>query len=148
MSRHPLTLLRRGLSSSLVRFLLVGGSGELLYLLLFAVGVRAGLSNLVAITVAGGICLVLNAVMHARISFRVSFSRSLLASYGAIQLLCLGVSLGAGALLERLGANATVVGLVTMVLWAGLSFVLTKASYRRSTGAAAALASKQTNQLP
>ncbi|MCX5950438.1 MAG: hypothetical protein NT158_04530 [Cyanobacteria bacterium] len=100
-----------------------------------------------AISLAGGICLVINAVLHARISFRVRFSRSLLAGYGAIQLLCLAVSLGAGALLERLGASATVVGLVTMVLWAGLSFVLTKASYRRS-GAAAGLASRHTNQRP
>jgi putative flippase GtrA len=147
MTNRPWALLRRGLNSSLLRFLLVGGSGELLYLALFALAVRSGLSSLVAISLAGGICLVINALLHARISFRVRFSRSLLASYGAIQLLCLAVSLGAGALLERLGATATVVGVVTMVLWAGLSFVLTKTTYRRS-GGATGLASRHTNQRP
>ena len=147
MTHFPLSLLRKGLNSSLLRFLLVGGSGELLYLALFALAVRAGLSNMVAIILAGGICLIINAVLHARISFRVRFSRALLANYAAIQLFCLTVTLGAAALLERMGAKSMVVGFGTMVLWAVMSFVLTKASYRRS-GGATGLASRHTNQRP
>ena len=41
MSSRPWALLRRGLDSSLLRYLLVGGSGELLYLGLFALAVRS-----------------------------------------------------------------------------------------------------------
>jgi putative flippase GtrA len=105
MSGRSWALLRRGLNSSLLRFLLVGGSGELLYLALFALGVRAGLSTLVAITLAGAICLIFNAVMHAHISFRVRFSRSLLARYGAIQLLGWLLSILAASMLGRLATS-------------------------------------------
>jgi len=116
MTSGPWALLRRGLNSSLLRFLLVGGSGELLYLGLFALAVRSGLSNMVAISLAGGICLVFNAVMHARVSFRVRFSRSLLVSYLAIQSLGLLVSLLTAAMLERLPkpfSSSLVVGLAS-----------------------------------
>ncbi len=150
MTSHPLALLRRGLHSSLLRYLLVGGSGELLYLGLFALAVHSGLSNLVAISLAGAICLVFNAVMHARVSFRVRFSRSLLVQYTAIQSLGLLVSLLTAAMLERMPkpfSSSMVVGLVSYAVWSALSFGLTRAAYRRST-AAAGLASRHTNQRP
>jgi len=108
--------LRRGLDSSLLRFLLVGGSGELLYLGLFALAVRAGLFNMVAISLAGGICLVFNAVMHASVSFQERFSRSLLVRYLAIQSLGMLVSLLTAAMLERLPkpfSSSLVVGLAS-----------------------------------
>ena len=150
MTSRPWALLRRGLDSSLLRYLLVGGSGELLYLGLFALAVRSGLSNMVAISLAGGICLVFNAVMHARVSFRVRFSRSLLVRYIAIQSLGLLVSLLTAAMLERLPrpfSSSLVVGLASYGAWSALSFGLTRAAYRRS-GAAAGLGSRQTSQRP
>jgi putative flippase GtrA len=149
MTNRPLALLRRGLDSSLLRFLLVGGSGELIYLGLFALAVRSGLSNMVAISLAGGFCLIFNAVMHARVSFRVHFSRSLLVRYTAIQALGLLVSLLCAAMLERLPkpfSSTIVVGLVSYAAWSALSFALTRAAYRRS--GAAGLASRHTNQSP
>jgi putative flippase GtrA len=150
MTSRPWALLRRGLDSSLLRYLLVGGSGELLYLGLFALAVRAGLSNMVAISLAGGICLVFNAVMHARVSFRVRFNRYLLVRYLAIQLLGMLVSLLTAALLERLPrpfSSSLVVGLASYGAWSALSFGLTRAAYRRS-GAGARLGSRHTNQRP
>ena len=150
MTSRPWALVRRGLDSSLLRYLLVGGSGELLYLGLFALAVRAGLSNMVAISLAGGICLVFNAVMHARVSFRVRFSRSLFVRYTAIQALGFLVSLLTAAMLERLPnpfSSSLVVGLVSYAAWLGLSFGLTRAAYRRS-GAGAGLGSRHTNQRP
>jgi putative flippase GtrA len=150
MTSGPWALLRRGLDSSLLRYLLVGGSGELLYLGLFALAVRSGLSNMVAISLAGGICLVFNSVMHARVSFRVRFSRSLLVRYIAIQSLGLLVSLLTAAMLERLPrpfSSSLVVGLASYGSWSALSFGLTRAAYRRS-GAGAGLGSRHTNQRP
>ena len=112
-----------------LRFLLVGALGELIYLALFAIASRAGLTTLVAITLAGGICTVLNGFLHARISFRVRFHWSLLRDYLAVQLLCLAMALGAGALLERVGREPAVIAVATLVLWAGASFLLTRWRY-------------------
>lgn len=115
-----------------LRFLLVGALGELIYLALFAMASRAGLDSLVAITLAGVICTVLNGFLHARISFRVRFHWSLLRDYLAVQLLCLALALGAGALMEKVGAKPAVIAVATMVLWSGTSFLLTRWRYRQA----------------
>jgi putative flippase GtrA len=115
-----------------LRFLLVGVLGELIYLALFAIASRAGLGSLTAITLAGAICTVLNGFLHARISFRVRFHWTLLRDYLAVQLLCLGVALGAGALMDRVGAEPSVIAVATMVLWSGASFLLTRWRYRQA----------------
>jgi putative flippase GtrA len=115
-----------------LRFLLVGALGELTYLALFAIASRAGLSSMGAITLAGAICTVLNGFLHARISFRVRFHWTLLRDYLAVQLLCLAVALGAGALMERVGAEPSVIAVATMVLWSGASFLLTRWRYRQA----------------
>lgn len=130
--RHLLTQPRRWLNHTLVRFVLVGGCGEILYLVLFAVASRAGASTLVAITLAGGVCLLLNAVLHARISFRVRFHWRLLRDYLLVQGLCLLLALGLGWLLERVSAPAMLVGVSTLVLWSGLSFLLTRWRFQRA----------------
>ena len=117
---------------SALRFLLVGALGELTYLALFAIASRAGLSTLVAISLAGTICTLLNGFLHARISFRVRFRRTILRDYLAVQLLCLSVALGVGALMERLGSESAVIAVVTWVLWAGASFLLTRWRYRQA----------------
>jgi hypothetical protein len=88
--------------------------------------------------------------MHARVSFRVRFSRSLLVRYLAIQSLGLLVSLLTAAMLERLPrpfSSSLVVGLASYGSWSALSFGLTRAAYRRS-GAGAGLGSRHTNQRP
>lgn len=129
-----------------VRFLLVGGFGELLYLGLYALIWRASGHATTAIAIAGGICLVVNAVLHARISFRVRFHLTLLLRYVVIQLLCLLLSLVAGWGLGRLGATPWAVALLTLVLWSGTSFVLTRRHFRpQPREAFAGLASKHTS---
>ena len=115
-----------------LRYLLVSALGELTYLALFAIASRAGFSNLVAITLAGAFCIIQNGFLHARISFRVRFHWTLLRDYLAVQLLCLCVALGAGALMERVGAEPSVIAVATMVLWSGASFLLTRWRYRQA----------------
>lgn len=115
-----------------IRFLLVGAVGELIYLALYALASQAGLGTMAAITLAGGVCLGLNAFLHARISFRVTYRWSLLRDYLAVQLLCLALALGAGALLERLGVSRPVIAVTTMVLWGGISFLLTRWRFRQA----------------
>ena len=115
-----------------LRYLLVSALGELTYLALFAIASRAGLSNLVAITLAGAICIIQNGFLHARISFRVRFGGNLLRDYLAVQLLCMAAALGAGALLEKLGSKSAVIAVATYVLWAGASFLLTRWRYRQA----------------
>lgn len=138
------------LNHSLVRFVLVGGVGELLYLGLFALAVRTGAAPLLAILIAGGICLLLNAVLHARISFRVAFRWRLLLDYLLIQALCLLLTLGLGWLLERRATPAMGVAIASLLLWSGLSFGLTRWRYRRPSPPpeSAGLASRQTSHSP
>lgn len=123
--------LARLADSSLVRFVLVGGFGELLYLGLYALiwqlgGQRAPL----AIGLAGAICLVVNALLHARVSFRVAFRGPLLLSYAAIQLLCLGLSVALGAQLQRFGLPGLVIGILSGLVWSVTSFLLTRRSFQ------------------
>jgi len=133
MSRpQPLATPLRWLNHSLVRFMLVGGCGEVLYLVLFAAASQAGASNLLAITLAGSICLLINAVLHARISFRVRFHWQLLRDYLLVQALGLLLALGLGWLLGRLSAPPMLVGVATLVLWSGISFLLTRWRFQRS----------------
>jgi putative flippase GtrA len=117
--------------SSLLRFLLVGGFGELLYLSLYLVLLQVtGQRAAPAIAIAGGISLLVNAVLHARISFRVPFSGGLLLRYTAIQLLCLGWSVALGALLQRLAWPPPLIGLISGLAWSLTSFVLTRRTYQ------------------
>jgi len=118
------------LQHQLVRFLLVGGCGELLYLGLFSLVSLAGGSPTSAVAIAGVISLLLNAVLHARYSFRVPFRLALLGRYAAIQLGCLGLSIAAAQALQRLGMARAAIALITLVLWAAISFLLTRLSYR------------------
>ena len=137
-----------------LRYLLVGALGEVIYLALYAIATQGGLSTLAAITLAGGVCLVLNAYLHARISFRVRYHWSLLRDYLAVQLLCLALALGAGALLERLGTSQSLIALVTLVLWGGTSFLLTRWRFRQAQSSLAGavgvtgLGSRHTSQRP
>jgi len=126
-----LTGLRRLTGSSLFRFMLVGGFGELLYLGLYALFWQLGGHNApLAIGLSGGICVVVNAVMHARVSFRVAMSGALLLAYGAIQLLCLGLSMALGHLLQGLGLPGPWIGVLSGIAWSATSFLLTRRSFQ------------------
>lgn len=126
-----LTGLRRLTGSSLFRFLLVGGFGELLYLGLYALFWQLGGQNApLAIGWSGAICVVVNAVMHARVSFRVALSGALLLVYSAIQLLCLGLSMALGYLLQGLGLPGPWIGLLSGFAWTATSFLLTRRSFQ------------------
>ena len=122
----------RWLNNSLVRFMLVGGCGELLYFVLFMAASRAGVGTSVAIATAGGICLLINAVLHARISFRVRFRWPLLIDYLLIQGVGLVLALGLGWGLEKQRVSAPLVGLATLLVWAFSSFLLTRWRFERS----------------
>jgi putative flippase GtrA len=124
-------LLQRLRRSTLVRFLLVGGFGELLYLGLYVLFLTlSGQRAAPAIAIAGAITLLVNALLHARVSFRVAFRIGLLLRYTAIQLLCLGVSVAIGALLQRLGTPALLIGPFSGLLWTVTSFLLTRRSFQ------------------
>ena len=128
-----LTVLRRLSGSSLFRFLLVGGFGELLYLGLYALFWQLGGHNApLAIGLSGGLCVVVNAVLHARVSFRVAISGVLLLAYGAIQLLCLGLSMALGHLLQGLGLPGLWIGVLSGLTWSATSFLLTRRSFQAS----------------
>jgi putative flippase GtrA len=122
--------LRRLASGSLPRFLLVGALGELLYLALYALGWQLTGQATLAIALAGGLCLLINAVLHARVSFRVRFRRGLLVRYAAVQGVCLALSLVLGGVLQAVGVGAAAVGLISLVVWSGCSFLLTRAAFR------------------
>ncbi len=124
--------LRRPLDRSAVRFLLVGGCGELLYLLVFWAMTRTGATAVQSIAVAGGLCLVVNAVLHARISFRVRFRWPLLVAYLGVQLIGLPLGLLVGWGLERLAVPPLWIALVSMAVWSVTSFLLTRRTYRRA----------------
>ena len=125
--RQPPSWLNRLRRSTLFRFLLVGGFGELLYLGLYILALPlTGQRAAPAIAIAGGITLLVNAVLHARISFRVPFSTGLLLRYVTIQLLCLALSAALGALIQRLGCPAVLIGPLSGLAWTATSFVLTR----------------------
>jgi len=125
--------LRRIADSSLPRFLVVGALGELLYLGLYALGWRLTGQVTTAILLAGGLCLLVNAILHCRVSFRVPFRSGLLLRYGMIQAFCLAVTVLMSQGLQRLGMGATGVGLSSLVIWSGCSFLLTRATFRPSS---------------
>ena len=123
--------LARLADSSLVRFALVGGFGELLYLGLYAlIWQLGGHQAPLAIGLAGAICLVVNSLLHARVSFRVAFSGALLLSYAAIQLLCLALSVALGAQLQRFGLPGLWIAILSGLAWTVTSFLLTRRSFQ------------------
>lgn len=143
-------LQNRLLRHSLLRFILVGGLGEGLYLLLYSLAVGVAGSSLIAISVAGTTCLVVNAFLHARISFRLDFRWRMLFSYTLIQGFCLFLTLTLGWILDHHRVSATGVGWASLLFWSSLSFLLTRFFYHRAMGTdtSAGLASRQTNQRP
>jgi len=124
-------LVRAITDSTKIRFVVIGGLGELLYLGLFSFMLHWGLVPSLAVAAAGSICLAMNAYLHTRVSFRVPFRRSLLASYAAVQAACLAIAVTTSQLLGMLKVNGMAIGVISTLAWMLSSFILTRYSYQR-----------------
>lgn len=108
------------------RFLLVGACGELLYLAIVLGASRHGLAASQAVALAGVVCMLVNAELHARVSFQSRNSLAKTARYCLIQGVCLLISALLAQLLSALGSGSWLIALTTAGSWASLSFLLTR----------------------
>ncbi len=109
---------------------MVALAGEALYFILYGLVYHFTTNNTAALTSSGGICIALNSYMHARFTFKLSFGWGLLWSYLLIQLTGFLFAFYIGLALEKAGAEPWMISFLTYVVWAGLSFLLTRAVYR------------------
>jgi putative flippase GtrA len=114
---------------TLVRFGIVGLLGEGLYFLLYGLFINLTGSTSSSLAMAGGICILVNAYSHSRITFRVRFSGRLLLGYVQIQILGFGLAFLSGLALENAGAGKWLIALITYLLWSVASFLLTRLLY-------------------
>jgi hypothetical protein len=115
---------------SAVRFGLVSLAGETLYFILYGLVYNFTKNNMAALAISGGLCIAFNSYVHARFTFRIRFNWGLLCSYLFIQLIGFAFAFIVGLALEQAKAEAWLIALLTYVIWAGLSFLLTRAAYR------------------
>ncbi|KEF40733.1 MAG: hypothetical protein ER33_15445 [Cyanobium sp. CACIAM 14] len=115
---------------TVVRFGIVALAGEALYFLLYGAILTLTGSTSATLALAGGICIVVNAYSHSRVTFRVPFGRRLLLGYLQIQVLGFVLAFLFGLALERAGTGKWLIALLTYTLWSLLSFVLTRLLYR------------------
>lgn len=125
----------RLLRLSAFRFGLVGLAGEALYFILYGLVYQISKNNTAALAFSGGICLAVNAYVHARFTFRIRFSWGLLFNYLLIQLIGFLFAFIIGLALDQAKADVWLIAFLTYVIWAGLSFLLTQALYRAKKGA-------------
>ena len=115
---------------TVVRFGLVALFGEAFYFILYGIFLSITNSTTLTLAIAGGICILVNAYIHSCVTFRVKFSRRLLLGYLLIQLLGYILAFFIGLGLEKAGTDKWMIAFITYVIWAGLSFLLTKIIYR------------------
>ena len=115
----------------LCRFLAIGALGELLYFMIFLTASRQGFGPALSVAVAGGLCVLMNAELHARFSFHSRNSLGKTLHYACIQGLCLVLSVLLAKLLSGLGSASWMIGLATAACWALLSFLLTRRLHRQ-----------------
>ena len=127
----PFSRMRRlpFLRFTLVRFGIVGLLGEGLYFLLYGLFISLTGSTSSSLALAGGICILVNAYSHSRITFRVRFSGRLLLGYVQIQFLGFGLAFLSGLALEYAGTSKWLIALITYLLWSVASFLLTRLLY-------------------
>jgi putative flippase GtrA len=113
-----------------IRFGLVSLFGEAIYFLLYGVVLYLSSSTSTSLAIAGGLCVLLNAYNHSRVTFRVQFTRNLFFGYFLIQLLGFGIAFLIGLVLDGFGTNKWVIALVTYGCWAIVSYLLSKLLYR------------------
>lgn len=115
---------------SVVRFGIVALVGEALYFFLYALFLSLTGNTATTLALAGGLCIVVNAYSHSRITFRVEFSWGLLMGYLLIQLLGFALAFLLGLALEKAGASQLLIAFATYAIWASLSYLLTRLLYR------------------
>jgi putative flippase GtrA len=115
---------------TVVRFGIVALLGEGLYFLLYGLFLTITGSTSSTLAIAGGICILVNAYSHSRLTFRVPFSKRLLLGYMQIQLFGFGLAFFSGLALEQAGTGKWWIALVTYALWSTASFILTRVLYR------------------
>jgi hypothetical protein len=130
-SYHKLYYEVYGIQTSILRLTNTIGLNQVLYLMLYGLPLSLGATAEVGLTIAGLICIVVNAYKHARISFRVRFSGFLLISYIAIQMVCFLLSFLMGMMAAHARIPNAWVGLITLIFWMLLSFLLTNLVYSR-----------------
>lgn len=142
---HPLSQRKSGqlLRFTVVRFGLVALFGEALYFILYGILLSLTDSTSMTLAIAGGICILVNAYIHSRVTFRVKFSWKLLLGYLQIQLVGFVVAFFIGLALERMGTNKWLIALITYIFWAGLSFLLTRILYRSGESRSAVYSSRE-----
>jgi putative flippase GtrA len=113
-----------------IRFGLVSLFGEAIYFLLYGLVLYFSSSTSISLAIAGGICVLLNAYGHSRVTFRVRFTKILLFGYLLIQILGFGIAFLIGLVLDGFGTNKWVIALVTYACWAIVSYLLSKILYR------------------
>lgn len=114
---------------TVVRFGFVALLGEALYFVLYGLLLSLTSSTSTTLAIAGGICLLVNAYVHSRITFRVRFSWKLLMGYLLIQLIGFIVALVVGFALEQAGSGKWSIAFLTYAIWAAISFLLTRIVY-------------------
>ncbi len=130
---------------TVVRFGIVSLLGEGLYFLLYGLFLTLTGSTSSTLALAGGLCILVNAYSHSRITFRVRFSKRLLMGYLLIQLFGFGLAFLSGLALEQAGTGKWWIALITYVLWSTASFILTRVLYRAKSDRPK---SDHTNPLP
>ena len=113
----------------LVRFGLVAASSELVYLGLYALVLVMRGSPLMAISLAGGFCLLLNSYLHARVTFRVRFAWSLMVGYVLIQLLGYGLGVAVTMALAHLKVGTLAIAFIPYAVWGLTSLLFTPLLY-------------------
>jgi len=124
-------MLEKLLQHTLVRFISIGAAVEVIYLGLYSALLIAGLGVSYSILLAGLACISLNGYLQVRWSFRMKFSTKLLLKFYIVQSICLIVNICLGWSLAKISINDTVIGLTTVVTWGSLSFLLSKAIYKK-----------------
>lgn len=114
---------------TVVRFGIVALLGEGLYFLLYGLFLTLTGSTSSTLALAGGICILVNAYSHSRITFRVRFSKRLLLGYLQIQFFGFVLAFLSGLALEQAGTGKWLIALITYALWSTASFILTKVLY-------------------
>lgn len=113
-----------------IRFGLVALLGEAIYFVLYGLMLKLTNNLSVSLAIAGGICIILNAYTHSRVTFRVHFTWRLLIGYLQIQLFGFILAFLLGLFLENIGTNKWMIALLTYASWAIISYLLSKILYR------------------
>jgi len=114
-----------------VRFGIVSLANEAIYFVLYWFALRLTGNTMATLAIAGGICILLNAYTHARITFRVRLHWGLLLGYLQIQILGFSLSFVIGVLAKSVGVSNLLTALLTYTVWALCSFLLTCRLFQR-----------------